>query len=62
MAVKLCSHKDVKYQGLSSDAKPSSPAEGSTFHCVDTGEEYVYYDGTWEPDLRRINALQAEPI
>lgn len=32
---------------------------GSTLHFVDTGEQYVMYDGTWEPDLRLITALTA---
>ena len=48
-----------RFQGLSTDIKPTSPPEGSTFHAVDTGEEYVYYDGTWEQDLRLIAAIQA---
>jgi hypothetical protein len=58
MAVKMIA--TIKcWHGLSSDAKPSTDVpEGSTFHVVDTGEEYVYYDGTWEQDLRRIWALQ----
>jgi hypothetical protein len=47
------------YQGLSTDTKPTAPPEGSTYHVIDTGEEYVFYDGTWEPDLRRIAALRA---
>ena len=46
------------YIGLSSDDKPAAAPDGSTFHCVDTGEQYVFYDGTWEADLRLIYALQ----
>ena len=42
------------FQGLSTDAKPTTPPEGSTFHAVDTGELYVYYDGLWEDDLREV--------
>jgi hypothetical protein len=48
-----------RFQGLSTDVKPSDPPEGSTFHVVDTGEEYVFFDGTWEQDLRLIAALRA---
>lgn len=49
-----------RWQGLSTDTKPSSDVpEGATYHAIDTGDEYVYYDGTWELDLRRIAALRA---
>ena len=27
-------------------------AEGSKAHVIDTGEEYIFHDGTWELDLR----------
>jgi hypothetical protein len=57
MAVKLIATIQ-NFHGLSTDAKPVSPPEGSTFHAVDTGEAYVYYDGTWEQDLRLIYALR----
>jgi hypothetical protein len=46
-----------RFQGLSTDVKPSVPPEGSTYHAVDTGEEFVFFDGTWEPDLRLTTAL-----
>ena len=41
-----------RFQGLSTDDKPVTPPEGSTYHAVDTGEKYVYFDGTWERDYR----------
>jgi hypothetical protein len=47
-----------RFQGLSTDIKPEAPAEGSTYNCVDTGERYVYYDGTWEEDMTLIYAIQ----
>jgi hypothetical protein len=48
-----------RWNGISSDVKPSSGVqEGSTFHYVDTGEEYVYHNGMWEDDLRLRNALK----
>ena len=61
MAVKLVTTIQ-RFHGLSSDAKPSSPPEGSTFHVVDTGEQYIYFDGTWEPDLRLIYAIQEASV
>lgn len=57
MAIKL---QTVIYRwtGMSSDVKPSSGvAEGSTFHYVDTGEEFVYHNGMWEDDVRSLAAL-----
>jgi len=35
----------------------SDPSEGSTFHAVDTGAQYVYHNGGWAEDLRLIYAL-----
>ena len=32
----------------------TAPAEGSTFHAVDTGAVYIYHDGGWAVDLRGI--------
>ena len=58
MAVKLID-KIFRWQCLSSDDKPTSGVtEGSMVHVVDTGEEYVFHDGIWVDDLRRIYALQ----
>jgi len=36
--------------------------EGSTFHAVDTGAQYVYHDGGWAEDRRLIYALQQAAI
>jgi len=48
-----------KYIGLSTDTKPTDDIqEGSTFHAVDTGAQYVFYDGTWEEDLRLVYTLK----
>jgi hypothetical protein len=46
------------FAGASTDEKPENVAEGSTFHAVDTGEEYVRHNGMWVQDLRRINAIK----
>jgi len=57
MTVKL-ETKIFRWTGLSSDVKPSSGVpEGSTFHAIDTGEEYIYHNGMWENDLRGKNVL-----
>ena len=48
-----------RWNGISSDEKPNSGVtEGSTFHYVDTGEEFIYHNGMWEVDLRLRNALK----
>ena len=46
------------YIGLSSDDKPENVAEGSTYHSVDIGEQWIYHDGMWEYDLRLTAALE----
>lgn len=45
-----------RYQGNSFDTKPPDAPDGSTFHVIDNGEEWVMHDGTWEKDLRAIKA------
>lgn len=47
-----------RFLALSSDAWPTAPPEGSTLHVVDTGEEYIWFDGAWERDLRMITAIK----
>jgi len=51
-----------RWQALSSDEYPDPDdndiPEGSTLHIIDTGEEYVYFNGTWERDLRMITAIK----
>lgn len=50
-----------RWNGLSSDIKPSSDVpEGSTFHAVDTGEQFVFHADMWGPDLRSTTASEAE--
>lgn len=51
MAVKLL-RVSQRWNGLSSDIKPTDAPEGSTFHIIDTGEVYLFHDGMWEIDLR----------
>jgi len=52
-----------RWNGLSTDDKPITTAtvtvsEGSTFHAIDTGEEFIYHNDMWAQDLRRINAIK----
>ena len=47
----------MRWNGHSSDEKPTSAPEGSEFHAVDTGEEFIFHNGMWVQDLRRINAI-----
>lgn len=51
-----------RFQGLSTDDKPTNVPEGSTFHAIDTGQEFVFYDGGWEIDLRKVNAIKMARI
>jgi hypothetical protein len=54
MAYQLVQSKQ-EYIGLSADTKPEAASPGSTYHAVDTGEEWVYYNGVWSVDLRKVN-------
>jgi len=47
-----------KFNGHSSDEKPADMPEGAELHTVDTGEEFIYHNGMWVQDLRRINAIK----
>ena len=31
--------------------------EGSTYHAVDTGAQYIFHNGGWVEDFRQIYAL-----
>jgi len=62
MTIKAIGSTYFHFQGLSTDVKPMDVKEGATFHVIDTGEEFIFYDGAWEYDLRRIRAMQAPYI
>ena len=61
MAIALETVKQ-KFNGASSDVKPDDVPEGSEFHAVDTGEEFLYHNGMWVQDLRKINAIKAAAL
>lgn len=37
----------VDILGLSTDSKPETSVDGTTFYEVDTSTLYIYYKGTW---------------
>ena len=47
-----------RWNGVAADVKPTTAKEGSEFHAVDTGEEFIYHNGMWVQDLRKINAIK----
>lgn len=56
MAVKTITNKQ-ELQWLSSD-RPPMAADGSEGHTVDTGETWIWHDGTWVPDRRQEVVLR----
>ena len=46
------------FQGQSTDEMPTDAPVGSTFHAVDTGDEFVRYADGWALDLRKAAALK----
>jgi len=47
-----------KWNGISSDIKPSSGVqEGSTYKYLDTKEKFIYHNGMWENDPDSIDVL-----
>jgi len=50
------------YQGLLADlAELTDTSEypaGSTYHAIDTGDDFVKYAGGWLLDLRRAKAIK----
>ena len=52
-----------RWNGASTDSKPSTDVkEGSTFHAVDTGEEFIFHNDMWVQDLRRVNAIKMAAV
>ena len=51
-----------EYTTVTSAGFPSSKriANGSTLHFVDTGEQYVYFNGMWEQDYRNAELTALE--
>jgi len=46
-----------KWIGWSTDIKPSAIYNGSEFYEMDTGQNWIWYDGNWVEDLRYIKAI-----
>lgn len=52
-----------RWNGHSADEKPTTGVrEGSEFHTVDTGEEFIFHNQMWVKDLRKIKAIQDATI
>ena len=52
-----------RWNAHSADEKPSTDVkEGSELHAVDTGEEFIYHNGMWVQDLRKINAIKMAAV
>lgn len=48
-----------RFNGASTDDKPIVDVpEGSTYHCVDTGERYIFHNDMWTLDLTLIVTIQ----
>lgn len=58
MAISLTDATGKHLVCLSSDDKPMTVDDGTQIHIIDTGEEYIFLNGMWEIDLRKINAIK----
>jgi hypothetical protein len=47
MAVAMVGSTGFKYQGLSTDTKPTTAPDGATFYELDTGRTYVFHVDAW---------------
>lgn len=62
MAIYPVGAMNNRFIGHSSDPKPTDVSEGAELHIVDTGEEFIFHDGMWFQDLRRINAIRLAAV
>jgi hypothetical protein len=46
-----------RWIGLSTDEKPTATKAGSTFHEIDTGKKYIWFNDAWYQDLSMIYAV-----
>lgn len=58
MAIKEADATGKRLMGLSTDEWPLGREEGTELHIIDTGEQYIFCDGIWVRDLRKINAIK----
>lgn len=57
MAIRQADATGKRLMALSTDEKPLDREDGTELHIIDTGEEYIFFDGTREQDLRMAAAL-----
>lgn len=43
--------------GISTDTKPTAGKTGSTFHEIDTGKKYIWFNDAWHQDVSMIYAV-----
>jgi len=48
---------EIKMQGYTSDEKPRA-SDGSGYHVLDTGAQFVSHEGVWVPDNRMAYAVK----
>jgi hypothetical protein len=46
-----------RWTGLESDTKPTATRAGSTFHEIDTGKKYIWFNDAWVQDVSMIYAV-----
>ena len=52
MATRINYTSNTEYVGLSTEAKPKSVTNGTTFKELDTNITYTYYGGVWYPNRK----------
>ena len=62
MAIKDQDATGKRIAGLSTDERPLDREEGTVLHLMDTGEEYIFFDGAWVQDLRRVTAIKQAAV
>ena len=58
MAIRKVHYKGERYFGYSGDVFPTTNnGDGDSLTELDTGKQYVFYDGAWHEDLTLIYAI-----
>jgi hypothetical protein len=55
MAVTSIGATYFRFQGLSTDTKPTDVADGATFTEINTGLKWIFHDGKWIEDLSALS-------
>ena len=46
-----------RWIGLEADTKPTATRAGSTFHELDTGKKYIWFNNDWVQDVSMVYAV-----